>query len=294
MSQDNSALKIARNIASWLTQMPASAVRLEVRQRHAIGGQQETLLAFDCQKIRENVEGGSIEQIASSAYRETANYAEAQQQECIFVAQFLDQIGAPIATTQWRIGSVFGDAAERPFDGSVQSMMSQNQTHIHAVLGMHLQGMDTMQKGYKEIIAILQRRISELEDRLFKAEKARVDSKADPNASEIELAMLTLENEQESRRVQQFFDGVGQIAAAIREPKALPSSAGAGTTGSSASSSTSATTSAPSSTPAETTAAPSQPGTSDSAPVSSGASSDASPAAQSDSAPAQPPAGSAP
>jgi len=194
----------ADTFASFLLNAPRDALRCEVRYRPGIGPQ-EVLLAIDVPKA---IEKGPAT-VAEGVIGQCHAWQQGQGQECGFVSQLYDSVGTVLGTQQWRMGSDMEHA--RPLDGTVESLLAQSQTHIHAVLALHIQGFNTIQLAYKETLAMKDRRIADLEARLDKAEKTA----ASGEVLEHDLAIAALEEERFGKLL-----GAGErIIAALSEAR---------------------------------------------------------------------------
>jgi hypothetical protein len=174
----------ADTFASFLINAPRDALRCEIRYRPGIGPQ-EVLLALDVPKAIEKGPASVAESIIAQCHA----WQQGQGQECGFVAQMYDGAGTVLGTQQWRMGSDMEHA--RPLDGTVESLLAQSQTHIHAVLALHIQGFNTIQSAYKATLEMKDRRIADLEARLDKAEKTAQNGEV----LEHDLAIAALEEE---------------------------------------------------------------------------------------------------
>lgn len=198
---------IARHVdtlAGFLINAPRDSMRLEIRYRPGIGAQ-EVLLAVDVPKAIERGAAASAEAVITQCHA----WQQGQGQECAFVAQLYDGHGTILGTQQWRMGSELDGA--RPLDGTVESLLAQSQTHIHAVLALHIQGFNTIQQAYKATLEMKDRRIADLEARLDKAEKTAQSGEL----LEHDLAIAALEEERFTKLL-----GAGErILAALSEAR---------------------------------------------------------------------------
>jgi len=194
MSQTNSpAARTIYSLAAFCNNYPNESQILEVRHRGA--AHQETLMCFARDKIETTfVRGGNdLSELAQSIWAGSATWAEQAGAECFFVAQWLDAQKNPLATMQWRVGLAQDPANPMAtFNGSVDSILAMQQTHIHSVMSLYLDGFKTIQNATKQIIEMQAARITELEASSRRG--ANVNLEADT-----ELALETLANERTAR-----------------------------------------------------------------------------------------------
>ena len=180
-------------IATFITNGADHSVKLAVRVRPDREGiPAETLFVLDTAKAIEK--GAST--VAATIYDQTQNWAEGMARETIFTIHHLGADDTQITGHLWRIDTTPMDSAgAMKFSGSTEGALATAQQHVHAVLALNLQSFELVVKGYKEIISMQAKRITELEttrDTLEK--KARSTDDADTA-----LAMATIEQENRSQ-----------------------------------------------------------------------------------------------
>jgi hypothetical protein len=191
-------------LASFCANAPNGSQTLEVRHRGATS--QETLLcfAFDKVQVLFQKNGGDAAEVAQHIFATSAAWAESAGAECFFVAQWLDEQRNALATSQWKTGATQDPAAPMAFNGSVDSLLSQQQHHIHALMSLFVDGYKNLERATKQVIEMQAARITELEAGQKRTATTSVEA-------ETELAMQSLENE----RMGRVFDAGERILAAL-------------------------------------------------------------------------------
>lgn len=187
MSDPQQRERLQQAIASFINNAPDGAVKLAVRERPTRPDvMAETLLMLDTAK---SIERGPA-QVAGLIYDQSAAWAEGRGSEATFTIHHLDKDNTALGGHLWRIEnkSLPGMALH---SGTTEGALANAQQHVHSVIALQLQSFELVIKGYKEIISMQAKRITELETRRDELEK----KVASTDNSDNELAILSLESE---------------------------------------------------------------------------------------------------
>lgn len=211
--------KITQSIARFINSAPEESARIRIGVRSDGGTTIETMFELATAKV---ILSGA-EQMGREIYMQTDQWAETSQRECTFVAQHLDGSQTVIGSTTWKIGGLLTNDVK--LNGEVSSFMAQQQAHVHAVLSMHLQGFETLNRANRTIIELQAKRIAELErdrDQLRKQLDKRPEASSE-DALTNQIAIEQMQAEGELKRLEQLGSAAAEIMRAFRgEPSKNP------------------------------------------------------------------------
>lgn len=124
------------------------------------------LQAFDGLQVIADVTKNEVvsgDDLANQLTISTRSMAENEGKECRFRACW-QQSDRVLGSYGWRIGSTSAESAA--LDGSMQSMLAQNQRHLETAIRLLTEGEGRMQRAYDKIVTTLEKRIGALEQRI--------------------------------------------------------------------------------------------------------------------------------
>lgn len=167
-------------LTDWIIKVPGAARTLRVATRTVANA--EILFSQDAEAVvTANNARGIAEQIITTTYE----WTDAAGTEGGYVAQWLDVRETVLSSYQWRCEP---RNQRSQFNGSIESILAQTQQNLHAVMRLHLEGMQTIKEIAAGLMRTQQGRIETLERRVADREQDRENLRA-AEAGQVEAAI---------------------------------------------------------------------------------------------------------
>lgn len=165
------------NLKAFINNVPTGAVRFQIVTRSALGS--ETLFDVDAKLMLEKTDPGEV---AAHCVLSAASWAEEGPSDDggLFTAQYVDNDSRPVASMRFRAGAdddaLTEDRGGSPsrdrvrFDGSGESILAQQQSHIHVLMEHNLRSQAQLAEGYNGLLEAMQVRLKDVEGRNSKLE----------------------------------------------------------------------------------------------------------------------------
>ncbi len=165
------------NLKAFIVNVPTGAIRFQIVTRSALGA--ETLFDVDAAVLLDKTEPGEV---AAHCVTSAASWAEEGPSDDggLFTAQYVDADGRPVASMRFRAGAedaaLTEDRGGSPprdrvrFDGSGESILAQQQSHIHVLMEHNLRSQSQLADGYNGLLEAMQVRLKDVEGRNTKLE----------------------------------------------------------------------------------------------------------------------------
>lgn len=169
-----------QSLRQFLDNVPEGAAALRVCSK---GVTPEVLFLVTAERLKQEAKNTEV---AGHIVGQSYDFADVAGCETAFVAIWQNEHDQVLTTHPWRAVPAIESAQQ--FNGTTESVVKELQTHLHAVMRVHLEGLSVSKELFATALSLSQKRIEMLEEKLTLNEKV-VDAARASEGQNLEIAM---------------------------------------------------------------------------------------------------------